>query len=87
MVLITFEEEMWSETKLWNDPDSWSNAKIKVDTMTVFDNRRKNIYTHSMQRELKELGLNSCVALRKPLVSKANWAGEGELHFAEEHKD
>lgn len=61
MVLITFEEETWSETKLWNDPDSWSNAKIKVDTMTVFDNRRKNTSTHSMQRELKELGLNSCV--------------------------
>jgi len=38
-----------------------------------------------MQRELKRLGLNSCVALRKPLINEAN--RNKRLQFAREHKD
>ena len=38
-----------------------------------------------MQRELKGLGLNSCVAVRKPLVSEANQ--NRRLQFTGEHKD
>lgn len=36
-------------------------------------------------RELKGLGLSSCVALRKPLISETNW--EKRLQIAREHKD
>ncbi|KAF7646280.1 hypothetical protein LDENG_00190250 [Lucifuga dentata] len=38
-----------------------------------------------MRRELKGLGLNSCVALRKPLISQANQ--KKRLQFAWEQKD
>ncbi|KAL7828223.1 hypothetical protein AOLI_G00313750 [Acnodon oligacanthus] len=38
-----------------------------------------------MRRELEELGLNSCAASRKPLISEANQ--QRWLQFAREHKD
>lgn len=42
-------------------------------------------FPHMMRRELKGLKLNSCAALRKPLISETNW-GKKRLHFAMEHK-
>lgn len=30
-------------------------------------------FPHMMRRELKGLKLNSCAALRKPLISETNW--------------
>lgn len=41
-------------------------------------------FPHMMRRELKGLKLNSCAALRKPLISETNW--EKRLHFDTEHK-
>ena len=38
----------------------------------MFNSESKSISTLTMWRELKGLGLNSCVALRKPLSSEAN---------------
>lgn len=38
-----------------------------------------------MQQELKRLGLNSCLALRKPLIIEANWGKR--LLFNNEHKN
>ena len=51
----------------------------------MFNSESKSISTRTMQRELKGLGLNSCVALRKPLISEANQ--QKRLQFAREHKD
>ena len=49
----------------------------------MFDSESKSICTRTMRRELKGLGLNSCV--RKPLISEAN--RKKRLQFAREHKD
>ncbi len=46
----------------------------------MFNSESKSIYTCTMWREL-----NSCVALRKPLISEAN--RKKRLQFAREHKD
>ena len=54
-------------------------------TMASFNSESKNISTCTMQRKLKGLGLNSRVALRKPLISEANQ--KKRLQFAREHKD
>ena len=51
----------------------------------MFNSESKSISTRTMWWELTGLGLNSCVATRKPFVSEANrkkW-----LQFALEHKD
>ncbi len=59
--------------------------KTTVELTAMFDSESKSISTRTMQRELKGLGLNSCVALRKPLISEAN--RKKRLQFAREHKD
>ena len=51
----------------------------------MFNSESKSIYTCAMRREHKGLGLNSCVALRKPLISEANWKKKAPI--AGEHKD
>ncbi|KAF7652311.1 hypothetical protein LDENG_00098550 [Lucifuga dentata] len=51
----------------------------------MFNSESKNISTCTMRRELQGLGLNSCVALRKPLICQANQ--KKRLQFAREHKD
>ncbi|KAF7659613.1 hypothetical protein LDENG_00295490 [Lucifuga dentata] len=51
----------------------------------MFNSESKSISTRTMQRELKGLGLNNCVALRKPLISQANQ--KKSFQFAREHKD
>ena len=51
----------------------------------MFDSESKSISTRTMRRKLKGLGLNSCVALRKPIISEANW--KQRLKFAREHID
>ncbi len=38
----------------------------------MFNSESKSISTRTMRRELKGLGLNSCAALRKQLISEAN---------------
>ncbi len=53
----------------------WWNQIIKKQTVeptAMFNSERKSISTCTMRRELKGLGLNSCVALRRPLISEAN---------------
>ena len=59
--------------------------KTTVELRAMFNSESKSISTRTMQRELKGLGLNSCVALRKPLISEAN--RKKRLQFASEHKD
>ncbi len=72
---------MWSE-KILNDRD-WrslkrlvkSNCKKKTEVKctAIFNSESKSISTCTMRRKLKGLGLNSCVALRKSLISEAHW--------------
>jgi len=49
--------------------------KTKVELTAVFNSESKN--THTVQRELKGLRLNSCVALRKPVIGEANRGKKG----------
>ena len=51
----------------------------------MFNSESKIISTCTMRRELRGLGLNSCVVLRKPLISEANQ--KKRLQFDSEHKD
>ena len=62
-----------------------SNRKktTTVELTGMFNSDSKSIFTRTIRRELKGLGLNSCVALRKPLISEANW--KKRLQFAREH--
>lgn len=62
-----------------------NRRKTTVELRAMFNSESKSIYTCTVQRELKGLGLNSCVALRKPLISEANW--KKRLQFARELKD
>ena len=39
----------------------------------MLNSKSKSVYTCTTQLELKGLGLNSGVALKEPLLSKANW--------------
>lgn len=67
--------------KILNDRDRRSlkrlvrsnRRKTTVELRAMFNSESKSISTRTMRRELKGLGLNSCVALRKPLISEANW--------------
>lgn len=54
--------------------------KATAQPKAVFNGESKSTSPHTMC-ELKELGLNSCVALTKPLI------GERRLQFAREYKD
>lgn len=62
-----------------------SGRKTTVEVGAMFKSENKRLSTGTMQRELKGLGLNSCEAPRKPLISKANW--ERRLTFSGKHKD
>ena len=62
-----------------------NQRKTTVELRAMFNSESKSISTRTMWRELKGLGLNSCVALRKPLISEAN--RKKRLQFAREHKD
>jgi len=81
---------MWSEK---TDRDRRSlkrlvksnRRKTTVELRAMFNSESKSISTRAVRRELKGLGLNSCVALRKPLISEAN--RKKRLQFAREHKD
>ncbi|KAF7641747.1 hypothetical protein LDENG_00273020 [Lucifuga dentata] len=53
--------------------------------MSRFNSESKSVSTRTVRRELKGLGINSCVALRKPLISEANQ--KKRLQFAREQKD
>ncbi len=66
---------MWSE----KNRDRWSlkrlvksNRKNTTLVTAMFNSEGKSISTCTMWRDLKGLGLNRCVALRKPLISEAN---------------
>lgn len=79
--------------KILNDRDRRSlkrvvrsnRRKTTVELRAMFNSESKSISTRTMRRELKGLGLNSCVALRKPLISDSNQ--KKRLQFAREHKD
>lgn len=43
-----------------------------VELTAMCNSESKSISTRTMQSELNGLGLNSCVALRKSLISEAN---------------
>ncbi|MEQ2213567.1 hypothetical protein XENOCAPTIV_017087 [Xenoophorus captivus] len=66
--------------KILNDCDQRSikhlvksnRRKTTVELQAMFNRKSKSISPHTMRRELKGLGLNSCVALRKPLISEDN---------------
>jgi transposase len=63
-----------------------SNRRKSVQQLTsMFNEGPKKISARTMRRELKEMGLRSCAATRKPLVSKANL--KKRLQFAKDHKD
>jgi len=62
-----------------------NRRKTTVELRAMFDSESKSISKRTMRKELKGLGLNSFVALRKPLISEAN--GKKRLKFAREHKD
>lgn len=49
-----------------------SNRKKTIELTALFNGESKSISTHTMRRELKGLGLYSCVASGKPLISEAN---------------
>ena len=49
-----------------------NRRKTTVELRAMFDSESKSISTLRMQRELKGLGLNTCVALRNPLITEAN---------------
>ena len=79
--------------KILIDCDWWSlkrlvksnHRKTTVELRAMFNSESKSVSTHTMWRELRGLGLSSCVALRKPLSSEAN--RKKRLLFAGEHKD
>ena len=62
-----------------------NQRKTTVELRAMFNTESKSISTRTMQRELKGLGLNSCVVIRKPPISQADW--KKRLQFAREHKD
>uniref|UniRef100_A0A3B5RET6 Tc1-like transposase DDE domain-containing protein n=1 Tax=Xiphophorus maculatus TaxID=8083 RepID=A0A3B5RET6_XIPMA len=62
-----------------------NGRKTTAELRSMFNCESKSISTRTMRRELKGLGLNSCVAVRKPLISKANQ--KKRLQFPREHKD
>ena len=70
---------MWLK-KILIDRDRWSHKclvksdhrKTTAELSATFNSASKSISTCKMWKELKGLGLNSCVTLRKPLVSEAN---------------
>ncbi len=64
----------------------WWNQIVKTtaELKAMFNSESKNISTRTMWRELKGLGLNSCVALRKTFISEANM--KKRLQFIREHK-
>ena len=63
-----------------------SNRKRSTLQLTkMFNAGCQTISCRTMRRELKQLGLNSCVATRKPLVSATN--KKKRLQFAKEHKN
>lgn len=49
-----------------------NQRKTTVELRAKFRSGRKSVSTRTMRRELTGLRLNSCAALRKPLVSEAN---------------
>ena len=49
-----------------------NSRKTTVELRAMFNSKSKSISTRTMRRELKGLGPNSCIALRKPLISEAN---------------
>ena len=49
-----------------------NGIKTTVELRAMFKSESNIISTRTMRRELKGLGLNSCGALRKPLISEAN---------------
>ena len=61
-----------------------SPNKSTIELTAVFNSESKSILKGTMCREHRGFGLNSCVALRKPLISEANW--KKRLQFAREHK-
>lgn len=45
-------------------------VETTVELGTMFNSEGRSVSTHAMQRALKGLGLNSCAAVRKPLISE-----------------
>lgn len=50
-----------------------------VELSAMFNSETKCISTRTMWRDLKELELNSCLALRKLLMSDANRGKKGHV--------
>ena len=69
--------------KSWMIQDHLIRKNSKVE-LTMYNSESNSISTCTVWTELKGLGLNCCVALRKPLISEANWIKW--LHFSCEHK-
>ena len=59
--------------------------KTAVEVTAMSNSESKSFSKCIIWRELRGLGLNSCVALRKPHISEANQ--KKGLQFAKEHKD
>ena len=62
----------------------WKRKKIHSRTHGYVYNESKIISTLTMWKRLKGLGLNNCVALRKPLISESE---KKRLQFVREDKD
>ena len=60
--------------------DHLNRKKSSVELTAMFNSESNSISTCTLWTELKGLGLTCCVALRKPLISEANWIKR--LHFA-----
>ena len=53
--------------------------KSTVELTAMFNSEGKNIFTGTMQKELKGLGFHSGVALRKSLISEVNLITERQF--------
>lgn len=62
-----------------------NRKKSTLQITTMFNAGVKTVSARTMRRELKGLGLNSCTATRKPLVSQMN--RRKRLQFAKAHKN
>ena len=52
------------------------SKKSTAELMAMFNSDSTSISTSTMQRQLKGLRPNSWVAVRKPLISEADWGGK-----------
>ena len=62
-----------------------NRKKTTLELTKSFDTASKTISTRTMRIKLRGMGLNSCVATRKPLLTETN--RKKRLQFARDHKN